>query len=64
LRNLVSVGVFSYFVFKGQITQLLTITVCQVVTEINAPPSVRGELDNGHYDNRLPVDEKERLGIF
>jgi hypothetical protein len=39
-------------------------TVRQVVTKINASPSVRGELNNGHYDNRVPVEEKEKSGIF
>jgi hypothetical protein len=63
LRNLVSACNFSYFVSESQITQPPTITVCQVVIKINACPSVRGELDNGHYDNRLPVEEKEKSGI-
>jgi hypothetical protein len=34
------------------------------VTKINAAPSVHGELDNGHYDNRLSVEENEKPSIF
>jgi hypothetical protein len=40
-----------YFVYEGQICQLPTVTVRQVVTERNVSPLFIGELGNGHcYD--------------
>jgi hypothetical protein len=50
-----------YFVSEGQITQPLTLTDGQVVTEGNASLLFNVELDNGCCDILLPLKEKERL---
>jgi hypothetical protein len=41
-----------------------TAVVGQAVTERSLSPLFGGELDNGRCATLLPVEEKERLGIF
>jgi hypothetical protein len=57
------VSVSVYYVSVAQITQLLTVTTDQAVTERNSSHLVGDELDKGHYDTLLPVEEKERFSI-
>jgi hypothetical protein len=48
-----------YFLCEGQISQPPTVTVSQVVTEINVSPLFLGELGNDHCDDfcQLKFDE-------
>jgi hypothetical protein len=50
------------FVSEGQTTQPMTVTGGQIMTERNSSLPFSGELDNGHCNAPLPVEETERLG--
>lgn len=48
-----------YFVSESQITRSLAVIVCQVVARRNVPLLFSGELDSGHCDAVLPVEQEE-----
>jgi serine kinase of HPr protein (carbohydrate metabolism regulator) len=51
-------------VSEVQITQPPTVMVGQVISERNASVSISGEQDTGHCEAVVPVEGKERLGVF
>jgi hypothetical protein len=55
ISEIFKVPVNVYFVFEVQITQPLTVTVGQVVTERNLYLLFNGQLDSDHYGAVLPV---------
>jgi predicted RNA methylase len=56
INEIYNMSVNVYLINEGQIIQPQTVTVSQAVNERN--------VSNNHYDAVLPVEEKQKLGIF